>query len=153
MAVVALAARRGPGRRRGRRVVANSLEPAKRLYHQRAASGASVVERVVRNHVAFSALHLHPFLVAALFPGAGWAWAAGWYVAAVLGVGLVVVLPLHLKRPAAMGLATLAVLVAAVPGGLGPEAIGWLGPVLVLKLVVAHAVPERAPAGRPDAGR
>ena len=121
-------------------VVANSLASAKRLYHQAPQTRPSVVERVLRNHLAFAALHVHPFLVVAVFPGAEWGWAAGWYVAALVGVALVLVVPLQLKRPAGMGIATLAVVVATTADG--PGGLTWLGPVLVLKLVAAHAVPE-----------
>jgi len=132
-------------------VVANSLAPAKRLYHQPLADGHSRAEWILRNRLAFTALHVHPFLVAALFPGAGWAWAAGWYAAVLLGVGLVLAMPLQLKRPAGMGTAALAALAAGAADG--PAGMDWLGPVLVLKLVVAHAVPEGAPADQPKSGR
>ena len=131
-------------------VVANSLAPAKRLYHQAPGGSSSVVQRVLRNHLAFAALHVHPFLVVAVFPGEEWAWAAGWYVAALLGMAVVLAVPLRLKRPAAMGIATVAVLVATAADG--PDGIAWLGPVLVLKLVVAHAVPERDPVAQPNSG-
>lgn len=123
-------------------VVANSLGSAKRLYHAPAPPSGTFGERVLRSHLAFAALHVHPFAVAALFPGGTWAWAAGWYAVTVLGVGLVVAVPADLKRPAAMGVATLAVLSAGAVAG--PAGVAWLGPALVLKLVVAHAVPEAA---------
>jgi hypothetical protein len=121
-------------------VVANSLGSAKGLYHTPWPSSGPFRHRILRNHLAFAALHVHPFVVVMLFPGSRWAWAAGWYAAAVIGVGLVAAAPTYLKRPAAMGVATLALLVADMAAG--PGGLAWLGPTLVLKLVVAHAVPE-----------
>ena len=91
---------------------------------------------------------MHPFVVALLYLGAPCAWAAWWYTAALLGEGLVVAAPTHLKRPAARGTATLALLVADMADA--PVQAGRAGPRLILKLV-AHVVPE-APY-QPRAGR
>lgn len=119
-------------------VVANGLAPAKRLYHATVPPSAGLVERAVRHPVVFAALHVHPFAVAALFPGAGLRWALGWYAVTVAGAAVVRRLPPPLQQPGALGVATVAVLAASAVGG--PAGMAWLGPVLVLKLVVAHGV-------------
>lgn len=120
-------------------VVANSLGSAKRFYHGPAPQGAGAVQQVLHHPVGFATAHVHPFvLVPAL--GGSWAWAVGVYVTCLAGVALVTMLPRHLQRPAAFAIATLALL--AAPSAPSPDGLAWFGPVLVLKLVVAHAVPE-----------
>ncbi len=121
-------------------VVANSLGPAKRFYHSPTAPDLALPLRVVRSHVGFSAVHLHPFVVAALLPGATWGWAAAWYVLCLAGTVAVVRVPLYLRRPLAAAVVTVAVVAAPLVDA--PPGLAWFGPVLVLKLVAAHGVRE-----------
>lgn len=121
-------------------VAANGLSTAKRLYHSPPADGAGAVVRLVHHPVGFSALHVHPFVVAAVLPGGGWGWALAWYLACVGATALVVAVPPYLQRPAA--LAVVALLLVLAPLGPPPDGLQWFGPVLALKLVLAHAVRE-----------
>lgn len=132
-------------------VPANALGSAKLLHHGTAPAGPWLLRHPVR----FAAVHLHTFVLAALLPGTHWAWAAAWYAACVGGAAAVVSVPLHLRRPLAAAVVTLAVVAAPlVPA---PAGLAWLGPLLVLKLVAGHAVPEEpyrpAPPRRAGAGR
>jgi hypothetical protein len=130
-------------------VPANALGSAKRFYHSPVPAGSSPVERVLRSHVGFACLHVHPFLVAALLPDAGWGWAAAWYLLSLGGTAAVVAVPLYLRRPLAAAVVTVALVAAPLVDA--PAGLVWLGPVLVLKLVAAHAVREEP--YRPAAGR
>lgn len=129
-------------------VPANSLGTAKRLYHSPAPPGSPLRGRVLRNPVGFAALHFHPFLVAAAFADATWMWATAWYALALGGTVAVVAVPLYLRRPLAAALVTVALI--AAPLLTAPKGLVWLGPVLVLKLVAAHAVREEP--YRPETG-
>ncbi|MGY1603116.1 hypothetical protein [Geodermatophilus sp. SYSU D00815] len=121
-------------------VPANALGSAKRLYHSPTPPGLSLPHRVLRSSVGFAALHAHPFVVAALFPDATWVWAGVWYLLSLGGTVAVVAVPLYLRRPLAAAAVTVALI--AAPLVQAPAGLAWLGPVLVLKLVAAHAVRE-----------
>ncbi len=128
-------------------VPANALSTAKRFYHSSLPPGLPMVHRLVRSHVGFAALHVHAFAVAAVIPDATLAWAAACYLVPVAGTVAVVAAPLYLRRPLAAGIVTLAVVAAPLLDP--PAGLVWLGPVLALKLVAAHAVREEP--YRPDA--
>ncbi|HSL57794.1 MAG TPA: hypothetical protein VK866_08125, partial [Acidimicrobiales bacterium] len=120
-------------------VVANGLGSAKRLYHGHdPVPGAA--GRWLRNDLVFAAAHLPHLVLAATLPGGTVGWAMVWYAVILSGVAAVVAAPQHLTRPIGLAVATVAVLVASLVTG--PDALGWFGPVIVLKLVLAHAVPE-----------
>jgi hypothetical protein len=129
-------------------VPANALGSAKRLYHSPTPPGLPVLLRVLRSPVGFAALHVHVFVVAAVFADATWSWAAAWYLLSVGGTAAVVAVPLYLRRPLAAAVSVVALVVAPLIHA--PEGLAWLGPVLVLKLVAAHAVREEP--YRPVAG-
>lgn len=85
----------------------------------------------------FVLAHLHPFVLALLFPTFAWASAAllyGYVVAAALWI---VLTPRALQRPLAFVLYALSVLLALyvlhVPVGLE-----WFAPLYLLKLLLAH---------------
>lgn len=120
-------------------VAANALATAKRQYHgPTSASGAAA--RVLRHPVAFTAAHVHPFVLALVLPGGAWPWAAFWYACCVTGVAAVHAAPLHLARPVAF--AVLGTLLVAAPLVDAPAGLAWFGPLLACKLVAAHAVRE-----------
>ncbi len=121
-------------------VVANALGSAKRFYHSPVPPGLPPLQRVVRDHVGFAAVHVHPFVVAALLPDATWLWAGTWYVVTLAGTAAVAGAPLYLRRPLAAGIVTVAVIAAPLVDA--PAGLAWFGPVLALKLVAAHAVRE-----------
>jgi hypothetical protein len=120
-------------------VVANALGTAKRLYHS-PFPARTALRRVVCHPAGFAALHVHPFALAALMTDATLAWAATWYAVPLAGTLAVVAAPLHLRRPLAAAVVTAAVIGAPLVDA--PQALAWFGPVLVLKLVASHAVPE-----------
>lgn len=147
-------------------VAANALGSAKRLYHAPLAPPVTRLDRVLHDHVAFTALHVHPFVLAAVVPEATWVWALWWYLVPLAGVIVVRSVPAYLERPVALGFAAVALVAAPIAGT--PEGLAWFGPVMVLKLVVAHAVreepyrpavratdvgPGSAPGGTPDAAQ
>lgn len=134
-------------------VPANALGSAKRFYHSPTPPDLPLPQRVLRNHVGFAALHVHPFVLAALLPDGSWAWAWAWYLLSLGGTAAVVAVPLYLRRPLAAAIATLALVAAPLVDP--PAGLAWLGPVLVLKLVAAHAVREEPyrPAGTPPSRR
>ena len=120
-------------------VVANSLGSAKRFYAQEP-SAAAGLRRFALNHVVFAAGHLHLFAVVAAFGIGHWPWAVYWYLACLVSVAAVRSSPLYLQRAVAAGAMTLAVILGGAVQG--PAGLVWLGPVLMLKLVVAHSVTE-----------
>lgn len=121
-------------------VPANSLGTAKRLYARSPEPGGGLTQRIALDHVLFTAAHVHLFVITPLFGAEHWAWAAYWYCVALGSVILVRGLPVYLQRPAALALTTVSLIVGeTLPG---PAGIAWLGPVLVLKLLNAHAVTE-----------
>jgi hypothetical protein len=117
-------------------VVANAAGPAKAWYH-RPGQG-------FRQHLGFVAVHIVDIaLVAGLFRGLDWAYAAGVYGYLLLATIVVLWVPLYLQRPVALLLYGGAILLNAylLPPTAGME---WFVPVLFLKLLVAH-VPRETP--------
>ena len=121
--------------------VSNATSSTKRQYFGRAAAPVTGASRVLRQPVLFSLLHVHPFLVTALYPGGSWTWASVVY-GGVVGSVLVVdrLVPHYLQRPIAM-VAFCAVFLASLqlpaPGG-----YEWFTVVYAAKLVLAHSVRE-----------
>jgi hypothetical protein len=126
---------------------ANTLGAAKRLYFGAPRLPITATSRLLRSTLGFTALHLHPLLIAAIYPeGALW-WGALWYAAALLGVAAVRAVPLYLARPTAMLAFTAAMLLQSVIAA--PPGWEWFVPIFLAKLVLAHAVREEPyrPAG------
>jgi hypothetical protein len=99
--------------------------------------------------VGFVALHIYPFLVAWLFRAGDWGYAIVAYGYLLAAAVLIVLAPRYLKRPVALflflgGLALDQLVLTPTPG------LTWFLPLLYLKLLVSHAVPE-APF-RPEPG-
>lgn len=136
-------------------VVANGLDTAKRFYHSPLERPAGPAARFLHHPVGFTAAHVQPLLAGLVFSGGPWWWGPLWYCWALAGAVLVHRLRERLQRPAALGVVGAGVM--AVPLVAGPPGLAWLPAVLLLKLVLAHAVPEGAGApardGRRQAGR
>lgn len=120
--------------------VANTLGTAKRLYFSPLRQPASARTRLLHNTVGFTALHLHPVVIAALYPGGQLVWGVLWYAVAVVGVAAIRVSPLYLARPLAMLVFTGAMLLQSAI--VAPAGWAWFVPVFLAKLVLAHAVRE-----------
>ncbi|MEU7150628.1 hypothetical protein AB0B79_19975 [Streptomyces sp. NPDC039022] len=127
-------------------VVANGLDAAKRFHHGPLPLPPTRLNRFLHHEVGFAAAHLQPVVIGLLFGGPWW-WGPLWYAWALAGVVLVNRARRHLARPVALFAVLAGVMVApALPA---PAGFGWLPAVLLLKLVLAHAVPE-IPYGNPD---
>lgn len=114
-------------------VVVNATRSGRRWWH-RDGQGP-------RRQLVFFAAHVHPFVVALLWPEFGWWQAAGLYLTMLAAVAVVMVSPARLKRPVAYGLGS-AGIVLGVTVFLGPPGLVWLPPLYFVKLVMAHAVPD-----------
>jgi hypothetical protein len=117
--------------------VANATAAAKRRFH-----GPG---RGWRQHLGFVVVHVQPFLLALAVPGFGWAAAAAIYGLVVAGALAVLATPPGLRRPVAFGTTTFA-LTVALAGVTVPAALAWFAPVLLVKLLLGHLLPEEAGA-------
>lgn len=119
-------------------VLTNSTGAAKRWYHRAGTRG---------ERLRFVVLHVvHLALIAGLVLDQHWSWLA---LNAVLLIGLAVLIehtPLPVRRPVAMGALLAAALLSSTLAPV-PDGLSWIAPLLYLKLLVAHLVPE-APFAR-----
>lgn len=122
-------------------VLTNATGAAKRWYHRPGTRGERL--RFVCLHVA------HLGLVAPLVPDLWWQWLA---LNAVLLVGLALLIehtPLPIRRAVAMGALVAATLLNSILIPV-PDGLAWIAPLLYLKLLVAHLIPEAPFAGREE---
>jgi hypothetical protein len=123
--------------------MSNAASSTKRQYQAPLPPRASPLARLAHSPMGFSALHIYPFVVVALYPGGSLWWAIGWYAAMLVAVYLLTyVTPGYLQRPAAM-----TIFVVSVPIALAfesPPGWAWLPFVFTAKLVLGHAVHEEA---------
>ncbi|ADD40126.1 hypothetical protein [Stackebrandtia nassauensis] len=133
-------------------VVTNALNSAKRFQHAERVAVPRRAASLVRNHVLFAAIHVQPIVIAALFPGVGLWWGVLWYAVTLAGVIVIPLVPLHLRRPAAMTAVALVPVVASVMPH--PDGFGWLPAILVAKLVLGavREEPYRPVAGMESGG-
>ena len=113
----------------------NASNSAKRWFH-RSGQGA-------RQHLLFVVAHVHPFILAFVFPAFEWSTAAALYIYLVAAALVVVFVPLYLKRPVAFVLYCGAILVGLY-GFSFPVGLEWFVPFFFLKLLLAHLLPETA---------
>lgn len=115
--------------------VVNATTAAKRHFHR--------PDRGHWHQLAFVAAHVQPFLLALAVPGFGWAAAGVGYGLALAGAVAVLAASPRLRRPLAFAITALggvtALLVAPVPAFLA-----WVTPVLLIKLLLGHILPEEA---------
>ncbi|WP_280233881.1 hypothetical protein [Nocardia cyriacigeorgica] len=122
--------------------VVNAMSSAKRWYHR---PGRTSV-----HHLGFVAVHVQPFILAAVVPGFDWLAAAVIYAVALAGAVIVTVSPEALRRPIAFA-ATAFGLVAVTSLITMPHELMWFSPLLLIKLLLAHLLPENtADQDRPD---
>jgi hypothetical protein len=116
-------------------VPANAASSAKRWFH-RPGQG-------FREHFSFPLVHVHPFVLALVFPGFGWGTAAVVYAYLLVAVVIVLLTPLYLKRPVALIIYSVTLLVSLYVLGV-PMGLEWFVPMFFLKLLVSHLPPEEA---------
>ncbi|WP_194834679.1 hypothetical protein [Nocardia sp. XZ_19_369] len=115
--------------------VVNATDSAKRWYHR--------PDRTSLHHLAFVAIHVQPFLLALVVPGFTWLAATVIYASALTGAALVTAAPRELRRPIAFG-ATAAALTITTSMLIIPHVVAWFAPLLLIKLLLAHLLPENA---------
>lgn len=115
-------------------IVTNATATAKRWYHR---AGQRFMD-----HFGFVAIHgLHLALVAWLFRDGDWLYFAVYYGWLLAGTAVLLRTPLYLKRPLAMLLYSITLLLNT--NFIQPTAgLAWLIPFFFLKLLVAHLLPE-----------
>lgn len=118
--------------------VANATTSAKRWWHRPGTTA--------RGHFAFVATHVQPFVLAWAVPGFGWTTAAAVYGLVVAGAVAVLVAPAAVRRPVAFAAATLALTVLTTVPDI-PRELLWFAPVLLIKLLLSHLLPESAGPG------
>jgi hypothetical protein len=120
-------------------VVANGLNAAKRFYHGPLPLRPTAINRLLHNEIGFAAVHVQPIVIGLVFGGPWW-WGPLWYAWALVGVVLVARIRLYLARPVGLFVVLAGVMVS--PSLPDPAGFAWLPAVLLLKLALAHAVPE-----------
>jgi hypothetical protein len=121
-------------------VVANFLRPCKDFYHEPLTSKASWWEKLLKNHLFFSALHVHPIVIWGIFSDISIIFGVMWYIQILIATLLMNQIPKRLKRPVA-GLVVLIVFVLNAFIIAYPAGFGWFIPLLFIKLVLGHQVP------------
>ncbi|MES0836495.1 hypothetical protein [Nocardiopsis tropica] len=114
---------------------ATSTAAAERRYH---APG-----RTLRHHLGFVALHVQPFALALFVPGFDWWTATALYLLALGSAAAVGLAPLPLRPPVAF-CATATGSAAALLLLPVPDALSWLAPVMLVKLLLGHMLPGAA---------
>lgn len=115
--------------------VVNACDSAKNWYHR---PGRTRV-----HHLRFVAVHIHPFLLAWAVPGFTVATAVTIYLTILIGGLLVTSAPAAMRRPVAFcGTAFGMAIVTSVLTV--PHVVAWFAPVLLIKLLLAHLLPENA---------
>ncbi|MCB1168568.1 MAG: hypothetical protein KDK33_20605 [Leptospiraceae bacterium] len=115
-------------------VLTNATSPAKRWYHR---PGQSALQ-----HFMFSGSHVfHLLAVGFFFADRPLFWTGINVSFLLIAVSVVLISPLYLKRPVAMLLYAIGLLLAiyVTPG---PQGLEWFLPLFFLKLLVSHLIPE-----------
>ncbi|MFB6836136.1 hypothetical protein [Streptomyces sp. NPDC056361] len=116
-------------------VLTNATNAAKRWYHRPAPEAR-------RARLLFVSAHLLHLVAMGLVVLSGdWRWTLGNGALLLAGAAVVEFMPLHLKRPVAMCVLMVAILVNLFWLEV-PAALAWFAPLFFLKLLVCHLVPE-----------
>ena len=111
-------------------VAVNASRAGRRFYH---APGRTAVD-----HMGFVAAHvLHLVVLAWLFRGGDWTYAAGFSTLLLASAALVLAVPAEVRTPVAL-LACAASVLASVTATAPAPGLEWFIPVLSLKLLVAY---------------
>ncbi|MFC4373187.1 hypothetical protein ACFO5K_03650 [Nocardia halotolerans] len=120
--------------------VVNATAAAKRWFHRPG--------RGTRHHLAFVAVHVQPFLLALVVPGFGWVAAAAVYTIMLAAAVAVTSAPPHLRTPVAFAAAVFGVVITTAVLTV-PAFLLWFGPVLLIKLLLAHLLPAAGAVDNP----
>ncbi|WP_298938499.1 hypothetical protein [uncultured Ruegeria sp.] len=120
--------------------VANMLNSCKRFYHTHLQQGEGLSARLAKNPMLFTAIHVHPIIIAYFLNG-HLLNATIWYALLLVSVTTVLLMPLYLRRASATGLTVLALLGDQLLLPLG-DGLEWFIPCLFMKMVLGHAVQE-----------
>ncbi|MCA9778679.1 MAG: hypothetical protein KC800_18250 [Candidatus Eremiobacteraeota bacterium] len=114
-------------------VWANATPAARRWYHR---PGQGFLQ-----HFGFIAVHIQPFLLPWLFPDfvSGWEWATLLYVGVVLGTVVLYLMPSRLRTAGAL---TYSTFLLALTNQFWVSPLAWFAAAFILKLLVAHLLPE-----------
>ncbi len=126
----------------GAGAVANSLNSCKRFYHTPRRQTESRLVGWLKNKFFFSALHIYPLVVSLVWGNSTrWGYGLIWYFALVSASWVILKIPLYLKRPAAI---LILIAVVILNGPVIPPITGfeWLAPLLFMKIILGHLVPE-----------
>lgn len=115
-------------------VIANTTVAGSRWWHRPSQSR--------RVQLRFVGLHVHPFILAAIFPVPTWVDATIAYGFLLVSTGIVLGVSERLRRPVAMGLFAIGVLLALYVVTL-PRGLEWFLPLFYLKLLPGHLVPSK----------
>lgn len=110
-------------------VSVNASPSARRWWHRPGRSRWAALRFVLA--------HLHPFVLALLFPGFSWGGAALLYGYAVGAALAIVLAPRPLQRPLAFVLYAVSLLLTLYLIGV-PAGLEWFAPLYLLKLLLAH---------------
>ncbi|MEV2274214.1 hypothetical protein AB0I72_01395 [Nocardiopsis sp. NPDC049922] len=113
--------------------VATSTSAAKRRYH--------APERGRRHHLGFVAVHVQPFLLALVVPGLDWWTVTALYLFTLTGAVAVALAPPTPRRPLAFAFTVTGTATALLWLPV-PAALTWLAPVMLVKLLLGHMLPE-----------
>lgn len=112
-------------------VVVNATSSARSWWHR---PGQGLPQ-----HLAFFAAHVHPFIVAWLWPSFGRVEAGALYVTMLAMAVTVLTSPARLARPLALGLGAVGIVLGMTVLRM-PAGLEWLAALYYVKLVMAHAV-------------
>ncbi|MEU4547690.1 hypothetical protein [Nonomuraea dietziae] len=115
--------------------VVNATRSAKLWFHRPG--------RTAKHHLGFVAIHVQPFILAWAVPGFGWTAAAVVYGSALTAALAVTATPPPLHRPVAFAATALALIWTTSLVSV-PDAVAWFAPLLLIKLLLAHLLPEEA---------
>lgn len=121
--------------------VANGLNTCKRFYGTPAKPDEGWPARLLKNHLLFAMAHIHALVVWAVWAPAAWIVGLGWYGLLIAATLVTLATPLYLRRPVAMALVGLAIVLNGLPSASLPH-LAWLQPLLFLKIVLGHSVRE-----------
>jgi hypothetical protein len=116
-------------------VMSNATHSSKLWWHREG--------RGFRHHFGFVAFHIYPFIVAFLYRPADWIWGVSIYGLLLLSAFFVLKTPAYLQRPVAM-LAFMGAIAVSLYAFSPTPGLEWFVPLLFLKLIICHILPEEA---------